>query len=122
MKEPKNIRIILVPVGQIERRDLENIEKSNFKSKAQIVNYLFNTRSSYMKEESFELKPLILTPDEFRKELAFQPKAHKSFSAAMLNVRKRKQCYDLSEFMDEFNNEDFGGETNKYWMGYVKLK
>jgi len=45
MKEPKNIRIILVPVGQLERRDSE-----------------------------------------------------------------RKKHY-----------EDFGGETNKYWLGYVKL-
>ena len=120
MKTPKNLRIILVPVGQIERRDLENIENSNFKTNADIINALYQKHKVSSSEENFE--PHILTADEFRKQLAFQRKAHQAFSEAMLNIRKRKQCYDLTEFMDEFNNEDFGGETNKYWLGYVKLK
>jgi hypothetical protein len=120
MKAPKNLRIILVPVGQIERRDLENIENSNFKTNADIINALYHKHNISSSEGNFE--PHILTADEFRKQLAFQRKAHDSFVGAMLNIRKRKQCYNLSEFMDEFNNEDFGGETNKYWLGYVKLK
>lgn len=120
MKSPKNLRIIIVPVGQIERRDLENIENSNFKTNADIINALYHKHNISSSEKNFE--PHILTADEFKKQLAFQRKAHDSFVGAMLNIRKRKQCYNLSEFMDEFNNEDFGGETNKYWMGYVKLK
>lgn len=120
MKEPKNIRIILVPVEQIERRDLENIENSNFKSEAQIINCLYHKHNISSSSENFE--PHILTVDEFKRQLAFQRRAHQAFIGAMLNIRKRKQCYNLSEFTDEFNNEEFGGETNKYWMGYVKLK
>jgi hypothetical protein len=120
MKTPKNIRIILVPVGQLERRDLENMENSSFKSNAQIINALYHKHRISGREENFE--PHVLTVDEFKMQLAFQRKAHKSFVLALSNVRKRTQCYNLSEFMDEFNNEDFGGETDKYWMGYVKLK
>ena len=119
MKEPKNLRIILVPVGQIERRDLENIESGNFKSHAQIINALYQEHQISSSSEKFE--PHILTVSEFRKMTVFT-NLNRSFNAAMANIRKRKQCYNLSEFMDEFNNEDFGGETNKYWMGYVKLK
>jgi hypothetical protein len=121
MKEPKNVRIILIPVEQYERRDLEQSENSSFTSNAQIVNHLFHTRGLYMNGENFELKPLILTPSEFRKLIVFT-KAHKPFNVAMANIRKRKQCYNLSEFMDEFNNQDFGEDTDKYWMGYAKLK
>jgi hypothetical protein len=121
MKEPKNIRIILIPVGQYERRDLENIDNSNFKSHAQIINHLFHRRRIYMNGKDFELNPLILTPSEFRKMAVFT-KAHRPFNAAMANVRKRKQCYNLSEFTDEFNNQEFGEETDGYWIGYVKLK
>lgn len=29
MKEPKNVRIIVVPVGQMEREDLEHIKVKN---------------------------------------------------------------------------------------------
>jgi hypothetical protein len=119
MKEPKNLRIILVPVGQIERRDLENIESNKFKSNADIINALHQEHQISSSSEKFE--PHILTVSEFRKMTVFT-KVNRSFNAAMANIRKRKQCYNLSEFMDEFNNEDFGGETNKYWMGYVKLK
>lgn len=122
MKEPKNIRIILVPVEQMERKDMENIECSSFKSRAQIVNALFHTRALYMQEKSFELRPLIMTADEFRDVSG--KKVKDAFNGAMLNVRKRNstQCYGLSEFVDEFNNQEFGGKTNKYWIGYVKLK
>jgi hypothetical protein len=122
MKEPKNVRIIVVPVGQMEREDLENIEYSCFTSKAQVVNYLFSIRRGYMKEENVELHPHILTASEFRTQLAFQPAVYKAFNVAMSNVRKRKQCYNLSEFVDEFNNQEFGGETDKYWIGYVKFR
>jgi hypothetical protein len=119
MKEPKNLRIILVPVGQIERRELENIESNKFKSNADIINALHQEHQISSSSEKFE--PHILTVSEFRKMTVFT-NLNRSFNAAMANIRKRKQCYNLSEFMDEFNNEDFGGETNKYWMGYVKLK
>lgn len=120
MKTPKNLRIILVPVGQLERRDLENIQNSNFKSNADIINCLYHMHRISGRDKNFE--PHILTADEFKKQLAFQRRAHNSFMGAMLNIHKRKQCYNLSEFMDEFNNQEFGGETDKYWMGYVKLK
>jgi len=120
MKIPKNLRIVLVPVGQIERRDLENIENSNFRTNADIINALYHKHQISSSEENFE--PHILTADEFKTQLAFARKAHQSFVLALSNIRKRKQCYDLSEFMDEFNNESFGGETDKFWMGYVKLK
>ena len=119
MKEPKNLRIILVPVGQIERRELENIESNNFKTNADIINALYQKHQISSSSQNFE--PQILTVSEFRKMTVFS-KANRSFNAAMENIRKRKQCYNLSEFMDEFNDEHFGGETNKYWLGYVKLK
>lgn len=118
MKEPKNLRIILVPVGQIERRDLENIVGSNFKTNADIVNALYHKHNLTSSSEKFE--PMIFTASDFRDVCG--KKVKNAFDGAMLNIRKRKQCYNLSEFMDEFNNEDFGGKTNKYWMGYVKLK
>jgi hypothetical protein len=120
MKEPKNLRIILVPVGQIERRDLENIESNKFKSNADIINALHQEHQISSSSEKFE--PHILTVSQFSTQLAFQPTAHKAFTTAISNIRKRKQCYDLSEFMDDFNNQEFGGETDKFWMGYVKLK
>lgn len=121
MKEPKNVRIVLVPVGQMERKNLENVQNSNFTSKAQIFSHLRHTRSLYMNGENFELDPIILTPDEFRK-LIVLTKAHKSFNLAMTNIRKKKQCYKLTDFMDDFNNQEFGRETDNYWLGYVKVK
>lgn len=116
--EPKNIRIILIPVRQIERRDLENIENSNFRTNADIINALYHKHNISSSSENFE--PIIMTPSDFRD--VSRKKVKDAFNFAMANARKRKQCYNLSEFMDEFNNEDFGGETYKYWMGYVKLK
>jgi len=120
MKTPKNLRIILIPVGQIERRDLEGIENSNFKTNADIINCLYHKHQISSSEENFE--PHILTASEFKTQLAFKRKAHESFVLALSNIRRRKQCYNLSEFMDEFNSQEFGGDTDKFWMGYVKLK
>jgi hypothetical protein len=113
MKAPKNLRIILVPVGRTNRGDLEDIENKQFSSKNQLARTLCQIAGEATSE--------ILTPDEFRKLIVFT-KAHRPFNGAMLNIRKRKQCYDLSEFMDEFNNQEFGDDTDKYWMGYVKLR
>lgn len=55
MKEPKNVRIIVVPVGQMEREDLEHIEDSCFTSKAQVVNHLFHTMKFLMMDK-FEIQ------------------------------------------------------------------
>ncbi len=119
MKEPKNLRIVLAPVGQFERKDLENIENSSFKSKAQIVLHLFHL--SDLNNKQGDLKFAILTADEFRD--VSNKKTTKAFDGAMLNINKRStQCYDLSEFVDEYNNQEFKGNTEKYWIGYVKLK
>ena len=114
MKEPKNIRIVLVPVGRSNRGDLEIIENSKFSSKSTL-----NRRLCIIAGESTYES---LTVSQFRTELAFQPTAFKAFNVAVSNLRKRKQCYKLTDFMDDFNNQEFGGETEKYWMGYVKLK
>jgi hypothetical protein len=113
MKEPKNIRIILVPIGTSDRGDLEFIENQKFNSK--------NLLAKYLKKCAGEDTSEILTISEFKKKCAFS-KASNSFDLAIFNIRKRKQCYDLSEFMDDFNNQEFGGDTDKFWMGYVKLK
>ena len=118
MKIPKNIRIILTPVGQSERGDLEHIEGLKFNSQ----NALAKKLKVIVGEDKFE----ILTTEEFKTKCAFT-KAANSFITALENNSKRqrhtsKDCYDLSEFMDDFNNQEFGGDTDKYWMGYVKLK
>lgn len=114
MKEPKNIRIILTPIGQSNRGDLEKIENSTFNNKNSLVKHLCIIAG--------EANSNVLTVNEFKMQLAFQSTAHKAFTTAVSNIRKRKQCYDLSEFMDDFNNQEFGGDTDKFWMGYAKLK
>lgn len=114
MKEPKNIRIILVPIGTSNRGDLEQIENSKFNSKNALAKRLCIIAG--------EATSNVLTVSQFSTQLAFQPTAHKAFTTAISNIRKRKQCYDLSEFMDDFNNQEFGGDTDKFWMGYVKIK
>jgi hypothetical protein len=114
MKEPKNIRIVLTPIGQSNRGDLELIENDKFNSK----NSLARKIKQIVGEDNFK----VLTVAQFRTELAFQPKAYKSFATAITNLYMRKQCYKLTDFMDDFNNQEFGGETDKFWLGYVKLK
>ena len=112
-KAPKNLRIILIPVGNTNRHDLEDIEGRQFSSENQVARYLGITVGTS--------KGQILTPDEFKKELVFT-EIDKPFQKAISNIRKRKQCYDLSEFMDDFNNQEFGEDTDKYWMGYVRVR
>lgn len=114
MKEPKNIRIVLVPVETSNRKDLEEIENSMFSSKNSLAKYLCIIAG--------EATSTILTVAQFRTQLAFQPTAHKAFNVAIENLQKRKQCYKLTDFMDDFNNMEFGRETDEFWMGYVKLK
>lgn len=119
MKEPKNLRIVLAPIGEFERIDLESIENSAFKSKAQITLHLF--RLSDINNKHIGLNFIILTADEFR--AMSNKKTKEAFDGAMLNINKRStQCYNLSEFVDEYNNQEFKGNTEKYWIGYVKLK
>ncbi|MBP7845890.1 MAG: hypothetical protein KA007_00450 [Candidatus Pacebacteria bacterium] len=113
MKQSDKIRIILTPVVQSNRGDLEDIENSTFNSN----NSLAKKIAIIVGESSGE----ILTISEFKKKCAFS-KASNSFDLAVFNLRKRKQCYKLTDFMDDFNNQEFGGETEKFWMGYVKLK
>ena len=109
----KNIRIILTPVGQSERGDLERIENAKFSSPKKLSRDI----AVIVGESTGQ----ILTVSEFSKKCVFS-KAQKSFDLAIENLRKRKQCYKLTDFMDDFNNQDFGGETDGFWMGYVKLK
>lgn len=113
MKLQNNIKIILTPVGSSNRGDLENIENNKYSSK--------RTLAKTLKIICGEAVAKVLTVEEFSKELAFSP-ARKPFLLALSNIRKRNQCYKLTDFMDEFNNQDFGGETDKYWLGYVKIK
>lgn len=112
-KAPKNLRIILIPVGNTNRHDLEDIEGRQFSSENQVARYLGITVGTS--------KGQILTPDEFRRMTVFT-KAQDLFDTAMENIRKIKKCYDLSEFMDDFNNQEFGEDTDKYWMGYVRVR
>lgn len=114
MKEPKKIRIVLIPVGRTNRGDLEKIENSMFSSKSTLNRHLCIIVG--------EATSIVLTVAQFRAQLAFQPTAHKAFNVAIENLHKRKQCYKLTDFMDDFNNQEFGGETEGFWMGYVKLK
>lgn len=74
-----------------------------------------------MNGEPFELNIELLTVSSFRRKCVFT-KAAKPFETAIANIRKKKQCYNLSEFMDDFNNQEFGEDTDKYWMGYVRFK
>lgn len=114
MKKPQeNIRIILTPVGQSNRKDLELIENKRFNSESQLNRQV----CQIIGESTGE----ILTVSEFKKKCAFN-KANKSFNLAIENLLKRKQCYKLTDFMDDFNNQEFGEDTENYWMGYVKLK
>ncbi len=114
MKNPKeNIRIILTPVDQSDRTDLELIENKRFNSESQLNRHI----CQIIGESTGE----ILSISEFKKKCVFN-KANKSFDLAIANLRKRKQCYKLTDFMDDFNNQEFGDDTDKYWMGYVKLK
>ena len=113
MKDPKSIRIILTPVKNTDRHQLEDIEGRQFSSENQVARYLGITIGTSQGQ--------ILSPDEFRKMAVFT-KAQERFDTAIQNFRKRKQCYDLSEFMDDFNNQEFGEDTDKYWMGYVRVR
>lgn len=109
----KNIRIILTPVDTSNRGDLEDIE-----------NQIFNSKNTLVKKMAIicrENDAQILTAEEFKKTLVFN-KGYKHFESAMSNMRKRKQCYKLTDFMDDFNNQEFGGDTDHFWMGYVKVK
>lgn len=122
MKEPKNLRIVLAPVGQFERRDVENIENSAFRSKVQIILHLFHIIDIFQRKGHNNNVFQILTADEFR--AISNKKTKDAFDAAMLNINKRSktQCYNLSEFVDEYNNQEFKGKTDRFWIGYVKLK
>jgi glutathione peroxidase-family protein len=113
MKTPNNIRIILTPVGSSERTDLENIENKQYSSKTTLAKALMVMLGEHSAK--------VLTVGEFSKECAFT-NAHKSFNQAISNHRKKTQCYKLTDFMNDFNNQEFGEETEKYWMGYVKVK
>lgn len=113
MKQSEKIRIILTPVGQSNRKDLESIENETISSKRQLSKKL----QIIVGEHNFE----VLTISEFKKKCVFS-KASNSFDLAILNLPKRKQCYKLTDFMDDFNNQEFEGETDGFWMGYVKLK
>jgi hypothetical protein len=115
MKEPKNIRIILAPVcgggRTVSRPVLEQIENTRFNNHNDIMDYLSHNSPIGVK---------ILTADEFRKKLTKVPLSW--FNIAMSNVLKKKQCYKLSDFMDEYNDQVWDGKTEDFWMGYVKVK
>lgn len=117
MKTQKNIRIILTPVDKTERKDLENIENQVFKSVKRLeqeVDTIFNG------DNPNKAMIHILTIDEFRKHTAFTDIV-KSFNLAVSNIRKRKQCYKLTDFMDDFNNDEFKDNASNFWMGYVRV-
>lgn len=120
MNTPKNIRIVVLPVsGTLGREYLESIENQNFKNVAAIV---FDAHAKSAEHENHNWRGVRpYTVEEFSKQLAFSS-AHKSFQLAISNHRKRKQCYKLTDFMDDFNNQEFGRETDNYWIGYVKVK
>lgn len=112
MKLQKNIRIILAAVGaNLDRTDLEHIEGKTYSSNNAIIKEL----------ESNPETTKILTAEEFLKELPFT-QMRKPFLLAMENNRRKKQCYKLTDFMDDFNNQEFGAETDKFWFGVVKMK
>lgn len=113
MKHLNNIRIILTPVDKSDRKILELIENEKFSSKKALAKHL--------DLELGESVAKILNVSEFQTTLAFT-NASNSFRIALQNARKRKQCYKLTDFMDDFNNQEFGKDTDKYWMGYVRLK
>ena len=115
MSAPKKLRIILLPVGKTDRKELERIENDMYSSELKLRTHL----SQLFDCGTINYK--VLTADEFKKELVFTA-IYKPFQKAISNIRKRKQCYDLSEFMDDFNNQEFGEETDAYWMGYVRVR
>ena len=108
----KTLKIILIGVEgyDLERKDAEHIQGQTFTTEA------FN--QAYRVNKAFPLDSNIrtLTPDEFKK--TYSKKVAKSFDIALANEGK-SQCYNLSEFMDDFNNQDFGRKTDDNWFTYI---
>jgi hypothetical protein len=108
----KALKIILIGVEgyELDRKDAEHIQGETFTSEALARTKLIN------KSFPIDTDVRILTPDEFKK--TYSKKVVKAFDIALANEGK-SQCYNLNEFMDEFNNQDFGGKTDKDWFTYI---
>ena len=108
----KALKIILIGVEgyDLERKDAEHIQGQTFTTEALARTKLIN------KAFPIDTEIRILTPDEFKK--TYSKKVTKSFDIALANEDK-SQCYNLSEFMDEFNNQEFGRKTDDNWFTYI---
>lgn len=119
MKEPKNLRIVLVPVGlPCDGRIINKLDGEKFKSKGHLQHHLFN---EFLKDESkpHDLAIEILTADEFR-QFFKSKKLLDSFDGAMMTPKKRR-AMAVNEFMSDFNGQLFKGKTEDYWISYVKI-
>lgn len=134
MKTPKNLRIILFPIGgTLERDDAESIENDEFKKEtlakelAKALNCpIANISSPWIKtaKSKKEIVPIgdsaiVMTADDFFDTQSKKVRA--SFEKAIENIGK-ENCYSLSDFSIDYNDEIFGGKTGNYWMTYIKLK
>ncbi len=120
MKTPKDFKIILIPVGlQCDQKVAGHLENLEFKNMAALQYQLFH---QFLKDET---KPAalpieILTVDEFKEKNKLDTKVIKALDIA-LSHGLTPYGYNLSEFMDEYNNQVFAGETDKYWFVYVRV-
>lgn len=77
-----------------------------------------------MDDSSFppKLAIQVLTIDQFRTISKEENKVLRSFDLAIENLPKSatsSQFYSMSEFIDDYNNQNFRGETDKYWITYI---
>ena len=121
MKAPKNIRILLFPVGgKLDRTYAEQIEDTKF-GKNKLIPEL--CKEAGCQTTDLLQHVIIMSADDFYDSA--QKNVKPRFEQAVSNIRRRnkthKQSYKLSDFMDEYNNQDFKGNTEKYWMTYIKF-
>lgn len=109
----KALKIILIGVEgyDLERKDAEHIQGQTFTSEALARTKLIN------KAFPIDTDVRILTPDEFKK--VYSKKVAKAFDIALSYEGDKGQCYNLNEFMDEFNNQEFGRKTDDNWFTYI---
>ena len=120
MKTTKNFKIVLIPVGlQCDQKVAGHLENLEFKNMAALQYQLFH---QFFKDET---KPAalpieILTVEEFKEKNKLATRVIKALDIALSNGLS-PYGYNMSEFMDEYNNQVFAGKTDNYWLVYVRV-
>lgn len=112
----KILMFALIPVEgfSCDQDEIQKLTDANFPNKGQALATIFKYYSNTEKILQIKETPKILTTAELKAMFKNNKSLLNSFACI-----KKIVIYGKDDFMDEFNNQHFKGNTDKYWLTYI---